>query len=96
MYQMRIDDITESRHGGNQESVDANYSIEDKKAKLRSMVLAYVKAQGGATSDEVEQGLGLSHQTVSARMTELKVMGLLQPSGVKRPTRSGRKAMVLV
>lgn len=91
-------DITRNFHGGNRESTEAHRSIVSTKESLRRRVIAYVRARGdlGATSDEIEVGLGLPHQTVSARITEAKAGGELVPSGVRRPTRSGRNASVLV
>jgi hypothetical protein len=91
-------DITRRRHGGNVESGEAADSIAPDKARMRSQVVAFVTARGavGATSDEVEIGLGMRHQTASARITEAKALGLLAATGRRRPTRSGRSAAVLV
>lgn len=90
-------DVTAQKHGGNRESVEAHDSIRADKARLRSAVLDFIKAHPfGCTSDEVEAGLGLSHQTVSARMTEAKADGKLVPTGERRKTRSGRNAAVYV
>lgn len=91
-------DITRNFHRGNPESVEAHRSIVLTKESLRLRVVAYVRARGelGATSDEIEMGLGLPHQTVSARLTEAKAGGELVQSGLRRPTRSGRNAAVLV
>lgn len=46
------------------------------------------------TCDEIEKDSHLSHQTASARVTELSKKGYIVPSGIERPTRSGRKAIV--
>jgi predicted transcriptional regulator len=96
--QTSIFDITDNYHGGNGYSILANESIREAKVRLRNMVVAYVAEQDeyGATSDEVEQGLGMSHQTISARLTEAKALGMVEDSGMKRKTRSGRNACVLV
>lgn len=48
----------------------------------------------GLTCDQVEQIVGGSHQTVSARVNELRDKGYILDSGARRPTRSGRKATV--
>ena len=48
----------------------------------------------GMTCDEVEAAMGLSHQTASARVHELRKLGMLLDVGEKRPTRSGRNATV--
>lgn len=91
-------DITRNFHGGNEESTAAHRSIVTSKDTLRRRVIAFVRSRGehGATSDEIEVALGLPHQTVSARITEAKAGGDLVPSGVRRLTRSGRSAAVLV
>jgi DNA-binding transcriptional regulator LsrR (DeoR family) len=91
-------DITRSFHQGDIFSHMAHKSIINSKAALRAKVIRYVYEQGmyGATSDEVEEALGLSHQSISARITEAKADGTLIPNGMKRKTRSGRNAAVLI
>jgi hypothetical protein len=48
----------------------------------------------GMTVDALEQVLNRSHQSVSARVNELRNKGWLTDSGVRRKTRSGRAAIV--
>ena len=75
-------------------------SLADQIDNLRDRVLAYVRTQGerGATCWEVEQALGLSHQTASPIFHTLKGKNRavpfrdLQKAGDKRPTESGRLA----
>ena len=43
---------------------------------------------------EVEDAIGMTHQTVSARITELKIARRILDSGYRRVTPSGRKAIV--
>jgi hypothetical protein len=64
----------------------------------QAAVLAYLAQCGpqGATVDEIEEALGLRHQSASARMTEAVRMGLAEDSGERRRTRSGRTAAVWV
>lgn len=50
----------------------------------------------GLTSEEVEQALGLRHQTASARIRELVQAGRVRDSGRRRQVRSGRWARVWV
>ncbi len=92
-----IKDITHRYHQGDIFSDLAHKTLIGSKAAIRAKVISYVRDQGwsGATSDEIEQATGLSHQTVSARVTEAKADGTLIPIG-KRKTRSGRNAAVLV
>lgn len=93
-----IADPTAAHHGGNAESAAAYESIAEDAPRLRRAVLIWTQRRGwwGTTSDEAEQGLGLSHQTVSARITEAKRIGALVDSGRRRRTRSGRTAAVYV
>jgi hypothetical protein len=67
----------------------------------RVAIVEWVAERGelGATCDEVEAALGLSHQSCSARFNELKSTKfgrLLVATGEKRNTRSGSPAMVYV
>ena len=91
-------DPTENYHQGNLESAAAYDSIEEHKARILRQVLTYVEHCGadGATCDQIEYALALSHQTASARCTEAVARGLLVRTPLRRPTRSGRKASVLV
>ncbi len=65
---------------------------------LRAKVLAHIVSCGvrGATCDEVEVALRMTHQTASARVNELKGRHAIVDSGNRRPTRSGRGAAVWV
>ena len=91
-------DITQVFHQGDIFSAMANKSIKNDKARLRSLVFAEIRRAGqlGRTSDEVEAILNLPHQTISARITELKRDDKITLSGERRKTRSGRAAGVLV
>ena len=51
-------------------------------------------AAAGKTCDEIEALLGLSHQTVSARVRDLVKADRVYDTGERRATRSGRKAIV--
>lgn len=52
-------------------------------------------APRGLTCDEVERGMpDLPHQTVSARIRELELAGVLEKNGNRRATRKGRGAAV--
>jgi hypothetical protein len=93
-----MSDITRNFHGGNAESQQAYLSVKEHTGALRILVVRFIYRQSlrGATCDEIERALMLSHQTVSARVTEAKARGEIVPSGERRPTRSGRKAAVYV
>jgi hypothetical protein len=64
--------------------------------RLTILEMAAIEGDGGITCDEVELKLGFSHQTASARMSEMKRDGVLVPTERLRATRSGRNARVLV
>lgn len=83
---------------GSDTSEAAARSVEPHLGRLCAMVVRYVRSQGarGATSDEVEEALGLRHQTASARLKQAKDLGVLVETDMRRLTRSGRKAAVLV
>lgn len=48
----------------------------------------------GFTSEEIELRLGISHQAVSPRLSELAKLKLLEDKGIRRPTIAGRPAIV--
>lgn len=85
-------------HNGVETSVDAAQSMKLPAAVIREQIARYVEAQNlnGATCDEVEIALGISHQTCSARFKDLKDAGRFIQTEDKRPTRSGRNAFVCV
>jgi predicted Rossmann fold nucleotide-binding protein DprA/Smf involved in DNA uptake len=80
---------------GSDTSRSAAESMQRPAETIRADVLAYIR-EGAATCDEVEVGLGLSHQTIGPRIRELVLMGKVRDSGSRRPTRSGRSARVFV
>ena len=97
-------DICSNYHNNNPESVDAHSSIISLKDKNRRKIIEHLHRVGivGATCDELEASLGLSHQTCSARCSDLLRLNwiLRKPLGPgayeKRKTRSGRNAAVLI
>jgi hypothetical protein len=48
----------------------------------------------GGTCEELEYALDLRHQTCGPRLKELAVSGAIVDTGMRRRTRSGRKAIV--
>lgn len=82
---------------GSDTSKEAADAILPRVGTLQAMVLELIQAsRGGLTCDQVEAQMGGKHQTVSARVYELKNKGLIMDSGRRRLTRSGRKAVVWV
>jgi response regulator of citrate/malate metabolism len=97
------EDICAGRHGGNPESVAAGK--ETNRARDGRRILNELEGfPEGLTCDELEQHLGMSHQTCSARCAELKKNAFIQLKwfpgtngrAEKRPTRTGSMAAVLV
>ncbi len=90
-------DICRNRSGENEFSEAAHDSIREAKSQLQKAVLACIKSAGmiGVNCEQIEQMLGLTHQTASARVSELKRKGLIRVQG-HRKTKSGSNAGVLV
>lgn len=78
---------------GSDTSEAAAESMEKCAATLRSRALIII-ANYPSTCDEIEVEMAGKHQTISPRIWELKNMGLIADSGVRRRTRSGRNAAV--
>lgn len=96
---MSDDDITSHYHGGHPRSVEAHESIRgEAKRVARARVYNYVHAQGldGAICDEAEIALSMSHQSCSARFSDLKRDDMIVETNQQRLTRSGRYATVCV
>lgn len=75
-------------------SYQASKSIAPQVGKIALQVYEQINCWIGATCDEIEANTGLSHQTASARMRELALMGRIRKAGERRKTRSGRNAEV--
>lgn len=91
MTQPDLFDICAQRHQGNANSVSANERKRQSKASDRAAILALLRRSPGLTCDAVEAQLGMSHQTCSARFSEMKRAGTIKPAG-SAPTRSGCRA----
>lgn len=93
-----LDDICRNKHGGNQESEEANTAIDSNKAAVRLKIYEYALARGerGITADEVAAEWGTTHNHVAPRISELKRAHFLIPIKKRRPTRAGCSARVLV
>ena len=76
-------------------SIDAFRSQdEETTAWRRNRICRFIDKRGGATCWEVEQAFGALHQTISAAISNLSADGVLVDTGERRPTGSGRKAIV--
>lgn len=90
-------DITANNHGDDPLSTAAHDSMKIFKGRIRTTILRYIYLceDRGATCEEVERALGLNHQTVSARIAELRAFGQIQTvDNERRRTSSGRWARV--
>ena len=83
---------------GSETSEAAAESVAASAATHETLVFVTIRAAGehGATDDEVERATGLRHQNASARRNRLVHKGKVKDSGIRRNTRSGRKAIVWV
>ena len=75
-------------------SKEAAESMRDHVSGIAQSILSHIRRGSGATCDEVEIALDLTHQTASARINWLRNQGYLIDSKARRLTRSGRKAVV--
>jgi hypothetical protein len=91
-------DICHNYHGGNADSLAAYASLDETtKEALQDQIEALVsEAPSGMICDDVEVAMGLRHQTASARITELLASNRLIRTALRRETRSGRKAGIVV
>ena len=65
-----------------------------KKSRREQKILAYINANGGAICCEVEEAIGLLHQSASSTITGLRKAGRLVDTGKRRPTNTGCMAIV--
>ncbi len=84
-------------HNGTATSKAAAESMRSRKATDERLILDMLaRVIAGSTCDEMEQALGLSHQTCSARFNGLAARFRIVKAGYTRPTRTGRAAEVFV
>ena len=84
--------------GGSDTSKRAAESVKASAKTLRRKIHQLLKRKGdrGATCWEIEQEMGMMHQSASARLRELVIEGNAIDSGYRRKTGSGRNAVVVV
>lgn len=77
-------------------SAEAAERAEPKAATQRAFVLDRFREwpENGWTDDELAEATGMNPSTLRPRRIELVNAGLVEDSGEKRPTRSGRRATV--
>lgn len=74
-------------------SREAANAIDGQVAALREQVLLFL-AFGAATADECASGIGQTILSVRPRLSELRAMGRIEPTGLRRRNASGRSATV--
>lgn len=79
-------------------SAIAKRSIRSVAGTMRAKVFIQILEQGtlGATLEELEGDLVMPGNTLRPRRQELEQRGLVVDSGLKRPTTSGRMAIVWI
>lgn len=75
-------------------SAAAAVSVVPHVKSARQRVFDFIRQRGNATCSEVEQALGMSHQTASARIRELFLRNFIRATGNVRRTSLGRNAVV--
>jgi hypothetical protein len=80
---------------GSDTSEEAAVLIEEHAPSMRTRALRILRENpNGLTNDEVQRLTGWLHQSTTARMRELVLMGLAYNTPDRRPTRTGRNAVV--
>jgi predicted ArsR family transcriptional regulator len=75
-------------------SEDAADSMRGRAQTLREQALLSIWRHGGLTQDEYEVMTGLRIHTINPRFWELELRHLIVKTELRRPTRSGRNAIV--
>jgi hypothetical protein len=81
---------------GSDTSEAAAASIDAASMRDHAWRLLRRRGDDGLTSDELEIITGWLHQSASARLRELVLLGHAYDSSIRRPTRSGRMAVVRI
>ena len=85
-------------HRGIETSIKAAVAMAPKAATWREKVLDHIDGMGafGATADEVCAAIGCHYRTSQPRISELRRMGKVVDSGLRRKNDSGIHAIVWV
>lgn len=84
----------EAPHSGGETSREAARSIRGALPRLEAMVLSALSGCSGMTAQGLEVATGLAGNTVRPRLVALREAGLVEDSGQRERTASGRKAVV--
>lgn len=79
-------------------SHEAAEKIKPHVSRMHAEILDVLRSRAdhGATDEEIREALGLRADTARARRCELRDLGRIRDSGHRRPTSSGRAAVVWV
>ena len=79
-------------------SAEAAASIAHATGRIQRMVYHAIGEVGarGLTCEELAERLRMERTTCQPRTSELKLLGLIEDSGQRRPNRNGKKAIVWV
>jgi predicted HTH transcriptional regulator len=75
-------------------SIEAYQSVKQHIPSIQERIVNHISKFGPDTCDHMEYILVLSHQTCSASIRGLVKQGILEDSGDKNYTRSGRRAIM--
>ena len=98
MPQLALPGVSLAPHSDMDTSLAAARAIVPDLARLEAVVMACIAASGpvGTADHEGEYRTGLMPQTYTPRRRALVLKGLVTDSGLRRPTASGRSAVVWV
>lgn len=77
-------DPCENRHLGNPQSIEAHKRVLHSKEETYKRIIEVLKTRGPSTSKEIATALGVQLNCVSGRYSELKALGRIQETGIKR------------
>jgi hypothetical protein len=77
-------DVCSNNHGGNAESRAANLTTNKEADRQKIIDFMLSRPHRSTWVKEVIRELGLPHQTASARLSDMKADGTIEPTGEKR------------
>ena len=81
--------------GSDGTSQDAGEAIKPNVSRLRRMAILARARLGDATPLEAVAAIGLRRESIQPRFSELRAIGLVEPTGARRRNPSGKFAAVL-
>lgn len=81
--------------GADGTSQDAAGAIAPAVSRLRHLAIQTLAQLGEATPLEAVAAAGVTRESLQRRFSELRTLGLVEPTGARRPNPSGKNAAVL-